>query len=82
MKNRWLGIIKSMNVLIIDKNKILWYNIYRIKKGSDCVSKYPGSLHNHTDYSNETLRDCINKVNSLIDTAIDLGHDCVAITDH
>ena len=46
------------------------------------MSKYPGSLHNHTDYSNETLRDCINKVNSLIDTAIELGHECVAITDH
>ena len=46
------------------------------------MSLYPGSLHNHTDYSNETLRDCINKVNSLIDTAIDLGHKCVAITDH
>ena len=46
------------------------------------MSKYPGSLHNHTDYSNETLRDCINKVNSLIDTAIELDHECVAITDH
>ena len=46
------------------------------------MSKYPGSLHNHTDYSNETLRDCINKVGSLIDTAIELGHECVAITDH
>ena len=46
------------------------------------MSLYPGSLHNHTDYSNETLRDCINKVNALIDTAIDLGHECVAITDH
>lgn len=46
------------------------------------MSRYPGSLHNHTDYSNETLRDCINKVQSLIDTAIDLGHECVAITDH
>lgn len=46
------------------------------------MSKYPGSLHNHTDYSNETLRDCINKVNALIDTAIQLGHECVAITDH
>ena len=44
--------------------------------------KYPGSLHNHTDYSNETLRDSINTVKSLIDTAIDLGHECVAITDH
>lgn len=46
------------------------------------MSRYPGSLHNHTDYSNETLRDCINKVNALIDTAIQLGHECVAITDH
>ena len=46
------------------------------------MSLYPGSLHNHTDYSNETLRDCINKVNALIDTAIQLGHECIAITDH
>ena len=46
------------------------------------MSSYPGSLHNHTDYSNETLRDCINKVNALIDMAIQLGHECVAITDH
>ena len=46
------------------------------------MSNYPGSLHNHTDYSNETLRDCINKVGALIDTAIQLGHECVAITDH
>ena len=44
--------------------------------------KYTGSLHNHTDYSNETLRDCINTVKTLIDTAIELGHECVAITDH
>ena len=44
--------------------------------------RYPGSLHCHTDYSNETLRDCINKVPNLIDTAIDLGHEVVAITDH
>ena len=32
------------------------------------MSKFPGSMHNHTDVSNETLRDCINKVNELIDT--------------
>ena len=43
---------------------------------------FPGSLHNHTDYSNETLRDCINKVDKLIDMAVELGHECVAITDH
>ena len=44
--------------------------------------RYPGTLHAHTDYSNETLRDCINPVKSLIDMAIELGHECVAITDH
>ena len=46
------------------------------------MSKYPGSCHNHTMYSNETLRDCINRVEGLIDLAIELGHECVAITDH
>ena len=44
--------------------------------------KYPGSVHNHTDHSNNRLRDCINKVSDLIDYAIELGHECVAITDH
>lgn len=43
---------------------------------------YPGSLHNHTDFSNLRLRDCINKVDALIDRAIELGHNVVAITDH
>lgn len=43
---------------------------------------YPGSLHNHTEYSNIRLRDSINKVDTLIDYAIELGHECVAITDH
>lgn len=43
---------------------------------------FPGSLHSHTEFSNETLRDCINKVPKLIDTAISLGHNVVAITDH
>lgn len=43
---------------------------------------YPGSLHNHTQYSNLRLRDCIIKENDLIDYAIELGHDVVAITDH
>ena len=46
------------------------------------MSKYPGSLHNHTEYSNETLRDCINTVSGLIDLAMNLNHECVAITDH
>lgn len=43
---------------------------------------YPGSLHNHTDFSNLRLRDSINKIPTLINKAIELGHNCVAITDH
>ena len=43
---------------------------------------YPGSLHNHTDYSNLRLRDCINSIPALIDYAIELGHEVIAITDH
>ena len=43
---------------------------------------YPGSLHNHTHYSNLRLRDCIIKENELIDRAIELGHKVVGITDH
>ena len=43
---------------------------------------YPGSLHNHTEYSNIRLRDCIIKPQDLIDYAIELGHEVVAITDH
>ena len=44
--------------------------------------KFPGSLHNHTDFSNFRLRDSINTVEGLIDYAIELGHDVVAITEH
>ncbi len=46
------------------------------------MSRYPGSLHNHTHFSNQTLRDCINTVESLMELAVALGHECVAITDH
>ena len=46
------------------------------------ISKYGGSLHNHTDFSNFRLRDSINTVESLIDYAIELGHDVVGITEH
>ena len=41
-----------------------------------------GSLHNHTDFSNLRLRDCIIKTEDLIDTALSLGHSVLAITDH
>jgi DNA polymerase-3 subunit alpha len=56
-----------------------------MKKEGDFINKqckFPGSLHNHTDYSNLRLRDCINKVSDLIDYAIELGHKGIAITDH
>ena len=46
------------------------------------MSRYPGSLHGHSHFSNQTLRDCINTVESLMDLAIELGHECVALTDH
>lgn len=44
--------------------------------------QYPGSLHNHTDYSNLRLRDATNTYKSLIDYAIQLGHEVIAITEH
>ena len=40
------------------------------------------SLHNHTEYSNLRLLDCINKVEDLIQYAHDIGLNGVAITDH
>lgn len=43
---------------------------------------YPGSLHDHDETSNLRLRDCIIKVEDLIDYAIKLGHEVVAITNH
>ena len=44
--------------------------------------EYPGSVHNHTQYSNLRLRDCIIREDKLIDYAIELGHSVLAITDH
>lgn len=38
--------------------------------------------HTHTDRSNFRLKDCINKVSTLIDYAVKLGLEGVAITDH
>lgn len=43
---------------------------------------YPGSLHNHTEYSNLRLRDSINNYVDLIDYAIELNHEVIAITEH
>lgn len=39
-------------------------------------------MRNHTDFSNFRLRDSINTVESLIDYAVELGHEVVAITEH
>lgn len=46
------------------------------------MANYPGSLHNHTEYSNLRLRDSINRASELIDFAISLGHEVIAITEH
>lgn len=43
---------------------------------------YPGSLHNHTEYSNLRLRDSINRIDDLINYAIELGQEVIAITEH
>lgn len=44
--------------------------------------QYPGSLHNHTDYSNLRLRDSINKIEDLLNYADELGQEVIAITEH
>ena len=44
--------------------------------------KYEGSLHNHTEMSNQRLRDSINRVEELVDYAIELGHSVIAFTEH
>jgi len=44
--------------------------------------KYSGSLHNHTEYSNLRLRDCIIKIDDALNYAEELGHKVIAITDH
>ena len=44
--------------------------------------EYPGSAHNHTDTSNLRLRDSINKLEDLVNYALELGHTCIGITEH
>ena len=39
-------------------------------------------VHSHTEYSNIRLLDCINKVDRLINRAVELGLKGIAITDH
>ena len=40
------------------------------------------SLHTHTEYSNLRLLDSTNKLQKLIDKAMDIGLNGIAITDH
>ena len=44
--------------------------------------QYPGSLHNHTEYSNIRLRDSINRSDDMINRAIELGHSVIGFTEH
>ena len=46
------------------------------------IGSFPGSLHNHTEYSNLRLRDAITTASTMIDYAIELGHDVIAFTEH
>ena len=39
-------------------------------------------VHSHTEFSNIRLLDCINKPKKLINRAIELGMNGIAITDH
>ena len=40
------------------------------------------NTHNHTEYSNLRLLDCINRSDKLIETSKKLGLSGLAITDH
>lgn len=51
-------------------------------KESETCMEYPGSLHNHSDYSNLRLLDAISTTETLIKYAIELGHSVIAITEH
>lgn len=46
------------------------------------INDYPGSLHDHDDFSNLYLKDSISKFQDLINYAIELGHKGIAITNH
>lgn len=46
------------------------------------IVAFPGSVHNHTDYSNLRLRDAIIKTEDLLWYAAELGHEVVGITEH
>lgn len=43
---------------------------------------FPGSLHNHSEFSNLRLRDSIVRTRELLEYAGQLGHTVVGITEH
>ena len=43
---------------------------------------FPGSLHNHSEFSNLRLRDSIVRTKELLEYAGQLGHSVVGITEH
>ena len=43
---------------------------------------FPGSLHNHSEFSNLRLRDSIVRTKELLEYAGQLGHTVVGITEH
>lgn len=55
------------------------YNLHISDFLKECI--YTG-IHNHSEYSNLRLLDCTNITESLVDTAIMLGHRGLGISDH
>ena len=43
---------------------------------------FPGSLHNHSEYSNLRLRDSINRTREMFEYAGELGYQVIGITEH
>ena len=43
---------------------------------------YPGSIHNHSEYSNLRLRDSINRIKDMMEYAGQLGHEILGFTEH
>ena len=38
--------------------------------------------HNHSEYSNLRMLDCINKIKDLVDYCVEIGSRGFALTDH
>lgn len=65
----------------IHMKNVIDYHKIRGKKWSKENMSFVG-LHNHTEFSNVKLRDCIIKIPDLVKRAIEYGYKGVAITDH